>query len=122
MGTTVHAVSRDRFRTIKAWRTPDRRTSKAITDLGDIARAVEAHTPSGVLARRRDPRTRIFGRPVDLGVLSTTNVVYAKEAIATGRLLFERDRRVTARFAMLALSMYASLQEARREVLRTYAA
>jgi len=66
--------------------------------------------------------TRIFRRPVDLGVLSTTNVVYAKEAIATGRLLFERDRRVTARFAMLALSMYASLQEARREVLRAYAA
>jgi len=29
--------------TIKAWRTPDRRTSKAIKDLGDIARLVEAH-------------------------------------------------------------------------------
>jgi len=28
---------------IKAWRTPDRRTSKAIKDLGDIARLVEAH-------------------------------------------------------------------------------
>ena len=64
----------------------------------------------------------VLGRPVDLGVLSTSNVVYAKEAIATGRLIFERDHRVTARFAMLALSMYASLQEARREVLRAYAA
>lgn len=65
---------------------------------------------------------RAFGRPVDLGVLSTANVVYAKEAVANGRVLFERDARVTARFAMLALSMYASLQEARREVLRAYAA
>jgi predicted nucleotidyltransferase len=66
--------------------------------------------------------TRVFGRPVDLGVLSTANVVYAKEAVATGRVLFERDHDATARFAMLALSMYASLQEARREVLKAYAA
>jgi len=28
---------------IKAWRTPERRASKAIKDLGDIARLVEAH-------------------------------------------------------------------------------
>jgi hypothetical protein len=28
---------------IKAWRTPDRRPSKAIKDLGDIARLIEAH-------------------------------------------------------------------------------
>ena len=28
---------------IKAWRTPDRRPNKAIKDLGDIARLVEAH-------------------------------------------------------------------------------
>jgi len=65
---------------------------------------------------------RLFGRPVDLGVLSTANVVYAKEAVVNGRILFERSHHVTARFAMLALSMYASLQEARREVLRAYAA
>ncbi len=65
---------------------------------------------------------RLFGRPVDLGVLSTANVVYAKEAVVHGRILFERSHRVTAHFAMQALSMYASLQEARREVLRAYAA
>lgn len=66
--------------------------------------------------------TKIFGRSIDLGVLSTANVVYAKEAVTTGRLVFDRDPRVTSRFAMLTLSMYASLQEARREVLRAYAA
>jgi predicted nucleotidyltransferase len=64
----------------------------------------------------------IFGRAVDLGVLSTANVVYAKEAIATGRLICERNHRTTARFAMLVFSMYADLQQARREVLRAYAA
>ena len=64
----------------------------------------------------------IFGRPVDLGLLSTANVVYAKEAVVTGRLLFARHPNVAAEFAMLALSMYASLQESRREVLRAYAA
>lgn len=64
----------------------------------------------------------IFGRTVDLGVLTTGNVVYAKEAVAHGRLFFHRDRGVTARFAMLVLSMYAELQESRREVLRAYAA
>ena len=66
--------------------------------------------------------TKIFGRSVDLGVLSTANVVYAKEAVTTGKIVFDRDPRVTARFAMLTLSMYASLQESRREVLRAYAA
>lgn len=64
----------------------------------------------------------IFARTVDLGVLTTANLVYAKEAVANGLLMFERDRSTTARFAMLALSMYAALQEARREVLRAYAA
>ena len=65
---------------------------------------------------------RMFGRPVDLGLLSTSNLVYAKEAISRGRLLAERDHAVTATFAMYVLSMYATLQEARREVLRAYAA
>ncbi|MFM8656467.1 MAG: type VII toxin-antitoxin system MntA family adenylyltransferase antitoxin, partial [Chthoniobacterales bacterium] len=59
----------------------------------------------------------IAGRTVDLGVLSTANLVYAKEAVAHGRVIFERDHAARARFAMLVLSMYASLQECRREVL-----
>ena len=65
---------------------------------------------------------RILGRTVDLGVLAHANLVYAKEAVAHGRLIFERDHGTVARFAMLTLSMYAALQEARREVLRAYAA
>ena len=64
----------------------------------------------------------IVGRHVDLGSLSLANLVYAKEAVAGGRLVFERDHLVTAQFEMYTLSMYASLQEARREVLHAYAA
>jgi predicted nucleotidyltransferase len=61
-------------------------------------------------------------READIGVLSTANLVYAKEAVTRGRLFFERDPSARARFAMLVLSMYASLQETRREVLHAYAA
>lgn len=66
--------------------------------------------------------SEIFCREVDLGFLSTTNLVYAKEAITAGRLLVDRDPSATAEFAMHALAMYAALQEERREVLRAYAA
>lgn len=64
----------------------------------------------------------LVGRPVDLGVLHTGNLVYAKEAVAGGRIIFERDPTARARFAALTLSMYADLQENRREVLHAYAA
>lgn len=64
----------------------------------------------------------IFARQVDLGVLTPENVVYAKEAVTRGRLIFARDRTTAAQFAMHTLSMYAALQEARQEVLRAYAA
>lgn len=66
--------------------------------------------------------SRLAGREVDLGVLTTRNLVYAKEAVTRGRRIFDRDHSTTATFEMYALSMYASLQEARREVLRAYAA
>lgn len=64
----------------------------------------------------------ILGRSVDLGILHTGNLVYAKEAVTRGVLLLERNPTARARFAMLALSMYADLQENRREILHAYAA
>jgi predicted nucleotidyltransferase len=64
----------------------------------------------------------ICGRMVDLGILHTGNLVYAKEAVAHGRVLFERDAGARARFEMHALSMYAELQENRRDVIHAYAA
>lgn len=64
----------------------------------------------------------LVGRTVDLGVLHTGNLVYAKEAVSRGRVIFERDHAARLRFAALVLSMYADLQENRREVLHAYAA
>ena len=92
----------------------------------DVDIAVLPVTPDGLPLLERlhlaAELSSIVGREVDLGVLTTHNLVYAKEAVARGRLIFDRDHPVTARFEMYALSMYASLQEARREVLRAYAA
>lgn len=64
----------------------------------------------------------LAGRPVDLGILHTGNLVYAKEAVAGGTVIFERDSAARAGFAGLVLSLYADLQENRREVLHAYAA
>ncbi len=64
----------------------------------------------------------IAGRPLDLGILHTGNLVYANEAVVRGNVIFERDRNARMRFAALVFSMYADLQENRREVLKAYAA
>lgn len=92
----------------------------------DVDVAVLPLTPDGLPLLERlhlaAELSSIIGREVDLGVLTTRNLVYAKEAVTRGRLIFDRDHPVTARFEMYALSMYASLQEARQEVLRAYVA
>ena len=64
----------------------------------------------------------LVGRIADVGILSTDNLVYAKEAVANGRVIFERDPVARARFAALIFSLYADLQEHRRGVLHAYAA
>jgi len=62
------------------------------------------------------------GRRVDLGVLGTGNLVYAKEVIEHGRLLFTKDPGRSLVFPGLCLSLYADLQQSRKEVLDAYAA
>ncbi len=64
----------------------------------------------------------ILGRPVDLGVLSTGNLIYAKEVIENGTELFTRNRFLSERFLSTCLSLYASLQQDRKEVLLAYSA
>lgn len=92
----------------------------------DVDIAVLPLAPNGLPVAERlslaAELSRIVGREVDLGILTTRNLVYAKEAVTRGWLIFDGDHSTTARFEMYALSMYASLQEARREVLRAYAA
>ncbi len=62
----------------------------------------------------------ILRRPVDLGVLSTSNLIYVKEVIEHGELLFTKDSFLSDRFTATALSMYADLQQDRKEVLHAY--
>jgi uncharacterized protein len=64
----------------------------------------------------------VFGRTVDLGILSTNNLVYAKEVIEHGKILFSKNRFLSERFLSTCLSLYAALQHERKEVLLAYSA
>ena len=64
----------------------------------------------------------LFGRVVDLGILSTHNLVYAKEVVEHGTLLFTKKNLLSDRFIATTLSMYADLQQDRKEVLHAYSA
>ncbi len=64
----------------------------------------------------------ICSRPIDVGILHSGNLVYAKEAVRHGRILFQREATIRAWFEMHVLSMYAELQENRRDVIQAYAA
>ncbi len=63
-----------------------------------------------------------FGSKVDLGELSTNNLVYAKEVVADGCEIFTNNRFESDRFLATSLSMYAELQQQRKEVLNAYSA
>jgi len=63
----------------------------------------------------------VLGRSVDIGILSTNNVVYAKEVAAGGQILFTKNQLESDRFIAHALSMYAELQSSRQEILKAYA-
>ena len=64
----------------------------------------------------------VLGRPVDIGILSTKNLVYAKEVIDHGTKLFCKNRLRSGLFLSTCLSMYAELQQQRKEVLHAYSA
>ena len=64
----------------------------------------------------------ILGCPVDIGELSTRNVVYAKEVAAHGQEIFTTNRFQSDLFMATALAMYAELQQQRKEVLHAYTA
>lgn len=59
-------------------------------------------------------------KDIDLGVLSELNLVYAKEVIEHGILLFSKDQYYTDTMIMLFLSQYARLNEERKEVLNAW--
>ena len=63
-----------------------------------------------------------LGIVVDIGELSSRNLVYAKEAILTGRRIFTRDRFQADLKACTLLGMYVRFNEERHEVLNAYRA
>lgn len=60
------------------------------------------------------------GHSVDIGLLSTRNLVYAKEAIIKGRCIYCRDTGARDLFAATALSLYLQLKQERRVVEKVY--
>ena len=63
-----------------------------------------------------------LGIVVDIGELSSKNLVYAKEAILTGRRIFTRDLFQADLKACTLLGMYVRFNEERHEVLNAYQA
>lgn len=63
-----------------------------------------------------------LGIVVDIGELSSRNLVYAKEAILAGRRIFTRDLFQADLTACTLLGMYFQFNEERREVLDAYRA
>ena len=64
----------------------------------------------------------ILGCTVDLGELSSRNLIYAKEVIENGEEIFTKNRFHSDLFMATALAMYAELQQQRKEVLHAYTA
>jgi predicted nucleotidyltransferase len=62
----------------------------------------------------------IASHPVDIGLLSSNNLIYAKEVIQHGQILFTHNPFLSERFMSTCLSLYADLQEERKEVLHAY--
>lgn len=63
-----------------------------------------------------------FGLDFDLGLLHSENLVYAKEAIFTGKAIFFRDAMALKRRVNTLLSMYFNFQVERQVVLNAYRA
>ncbi|MEI6212136.1 MAG: nucleotidyltransferase domain-containing protein [bacterium] len=66
--------------------------------------------------------TQALGRQVDLGVLSSLNLVYARQALLTGHCIYRRPFSEVALMVANLLGLYACFQDERQEILRAYTA
>jgi len=62
------------------------------------------------------------GHEVDLGMLDSHNLVYTKEAVLGGRLIYCKDHKYCDLFVATALGLYAEFRFSRKEVEDAYAA
>jgi len=63
-----------------------------------------------------------LGRMVDIGVLSSRNLVYAHQAVFTGKLIYFRDKDRVGLMVSALMGLYGNLQFERTEVLNAYTA
>lgn len=63
-----------------------------------------------------------LGRCVDLGLINSKNLVYAKEALFSGKQIYVRDKARAAMTAATLLGMYVRFNDDRKEVLDAYRA
>ena len=91
----------------------------AVHDSSDIDIAVLPHEPIANLKRWdiQQELATALGRAVDLVDLLSASTVMRLQVVTTGELLYEGDNTKQAEFEMLALSMYARLNQERREIL-----
>lgn len=61
-------------------------------------------------------------RPVDLGVMSSRNLVYAWQALLGGQRVFSRDTSHVELMTASLLGQYARFEDDRLEVVRAYSA
>ena len=61
-----------------------------------------------------------LGRTVDIGIVSSKNLVYAREALLKGKLLYSRDVERTNMIRANLLGMYIQFNIDRREVVNAY--
>ncbi len=63
-----------------------------------------------------------LGHEVDLGIISSANLVYARQVILTGKRLYAKDQMSVEKREAELLGLYARFHEDRREVLDAYRA
>lgn len=59
--------------------------------------------------------------PADVGVLSTDNLVYSKEAVLRGTCIYVRDKGYHELFVATVLGLYVALKAERKEIENSYA-
>jgi len=88
-------------------------------DIGILPRAGKKFTDSERAEMANDLSYRLR-KDVDVGEISSRNLVYAKEVIVNGRAVYVRDQNYLDLMTMTLLSMYVKFNEDRKEVLNAW--
>lgn len=64
----------------------------------------------------------ICGRKVDIGILTSNNLIYTKEAVLKGNLIYCQDKAFCDLFVATVLGLYAQFRTERKEVEDAYLA